>query len=404
MNTPSFGPVTALLLAFSGMIITGPAQAEDADRLRGYFRFSSGDIEPLWGVDDHWSLGLGLNFNRYVGAELAFDYYLKDWGAPLAVGEASGYHLVPELRVRYPLFKDRLVPYLVAGVGPSWIQGKDVKSSAFGSTVQVEGYTFSVAAGAGIEYFFADNLTFDIEGKYLWVDPIQGKVNGVPQPVDVSAAMFTFGLRIYFDENTPRPLVSQEKDPESRFYFGVRAGADILTDEHWVSGVRLRPEQAAWGKVASQSGGLLLGMDLGRNFGVEIAGDHVNHLIEVDGLGNVAEYGQGWILANLRLRFPFGRWSPYVYAGGGIAYGEFKDYQPVSAGLHLEGNTMHPALNVGAGVEYFITRNFSLNADARWGYTWDHEFGIQNRMPASSGDYSIFAATIGFRAYLFGVH
>ncbi len=377
--------------------------AEDSDRPRGYFRFSSGDIEPLWDVDDHWSLGLGLNFNRYLGAELAFDYYLKDWGKPEPLGEASSYHLLPELRLRYPLFRDRLVPYLIAGIGPSWIQGKDVYSSAFNKTVSLEGFTFGVAAGAGIEYFIADNVTFDIEGRYLWVNRIDGKVNGEAQPVDVSAALFTFGLRVYFSENEPRPFLTQEKEAESRFYFGVRAGADFLTDDRWVSGVRLRPEQAAWGKVASQTGGLLVGVDLGRNFGFELAGDHVNHLIEVDGLGNVAEYGQGWVLANFRLRFPYQRWVPYVYAGAGIVYGEFKDYQPASTGLSLEGDRLHPAINVGAGTEYFITRNFSLNVDARWAYTWDHEFGIGNSLPTTSGDYSFFAATIGFRVYLFNL-
>ncbi len=393
-------PVIALALA----LITAPClYAEDSDRWRPYFRFSSGDIEPLWDVDDHWSLGLGANFNRYLGAELAFDYYLKDWGKPEAVGEASSYHLVPELRLRYPLFKDRLVPYIIAGVGPSWIQGKDVYSSAFEKSTSLEGFTYSVAAGAGIEYFIDDNVTFGIEGRYLWVNQIDGTVNGQNQSVDLSAPLFTFGLRVYFSENKPRPFISEDAEPVSRFYFGVRAGADILTDGHWVNGVTLRPEQAAWGDIASQTGGLLVGVDIGRNFGVEIAGDHVNHIVDVDGLGAIAEYGQGWVLANLRLRFPLRRWAPYVYAGAGIAYAEFKDYQPSSVGLNLEGNTLHPAINVGGGLEYFVTRNFSLNVDTRWAYTWAHDFGVENRLPTTSGDYSIFAATIGFRVYLFNL-
>jgi opacity protein-like surface antigen len=391
-----------MLLLLLGAAFPGAlSRAEDSERLRGYFRFSSGDVEPLWGVDDHWSLGLGLNFNRYLGAELAFDYYLRDWGKPQPIGEASSFHFVPEVRLRYPLFGDRLVPYLIAGVGPSWIQGKDVKSSAFNKSVSLEGYTYSVALGGGIEYFIADNLTFDLEGKYLWANPIDATVDGRSQSVDVSAPLFTFGLRIYFDENKPRPLASADPEPISRFYFGVRAGADFLTDGRWVQGVNLNPEQAAWGKVASQTGGLLFGVDLGRNFGVEIAGDHLNHVIDVDGLGRLAEYGQGWVLANFRLRFPSGRWVPYAYAGGGIAYGEFKDYQPASIGLTLEGDTMHPALNIGGGVEYFITRNLSVNTGVRWAYTWDQGFGIKGHVPKSSGDYSYFAATIGFRVYLF---
>ncbi len=390
------------VLALACAIIASPVvEAEDADRFRGYFRFSSGDVEPLWGVDDHWSLGLGMNFNRYLGAELAFDYYLKEWGQPETVGEASSYHLIPELRLRYPLFKDRFVPYLVFGAGGTWIQGKDAVSSAFDKKLDLEGYTFSAVAGGGAEFFIDDNVSFDLQGRYLWVNPIDGSVNGQPQAVNLSAALFTFGLRVYFDENKPRLLVSEESEPVSRFYFGARAGADFLTDARWVPGVKLHPEQAAWGGVASQTGGLLVGVDLGRNLGIELAGDHVNHRINVEGIGTVAEYGQGWVLANLRLRFPVGRLAPYVYGGAGIAYGEFKDYQPASAGLTLEGDSLHPAMNVGGGIDYFITRNFSLNADVRWAYTWDEGFGIQNYLSKTSGDYSIFAVTLGFRVYLF---
>ncbi len=379
------------------------AAADDPDHLRGYLRFSSGDLEPLWDVDDHWSLGLGLDINRYLGAELAFDYYLKDWGKPEPVGEASSYHLVPELRVRYPLFQDRLVPYIVAGIGPSWIQGKDVNTSAFNKGASVESFSFSAAAGAGLEYFIADNVTFDVEGRYLWVNPVDGTINGQAQSVDLSAALFTFGLRIYFDREPPLPVAATHEESIRRLYFGVRAGTDFLTDQHWVPGVRLRPEQAAWGNLASQTGGLLLGADLTPHLGLELAGDHVNHLIEVDGLGPVAEYGQGWVLANLRWRFPLGRWQPYLYAGGGVAYGEFKDFQPAAAGLNFEGDRLHPALNVGGGLEYFIVDNFSLNLDARWAYTWNQGFGIEHYVPRATGDYSYVAATLGFRIYLFNL-
>ena len=108
---------TLKALCFAGAAVAATnLHSEDADRYRPYFKFHSGDIEPLWGVDDHWSLGLGANLNRYVGVELAFDYYLRDWGEnpdlnePADVGEASSYHLIPEIRLRYPLMKDRLVP------------------------------------------------------------------------------------------------------------------------------------------------------------------------------------------------------------------------------------------------------------------------------------------------------
>ena len=133
----------------------------------------------------------------------------------------------------------------------------------------------------------------------------------------------------------------------------------------------------------------------------ELAVDHINHNISIDGLGSVAEYGQGWIMANVRLRMPAGRWSPYLYVGGGINYAEVKDFQPSSVGLELLTEKIHPAVNVGAGVEYFVTRNFSVGADVRWAYSWDHSFEVPGYVPPSSGDMSHIAATIGFRVYLF---
>lgn len=389
-----------LITCLLGLALLGhkTSRAEDADRFRPYFKFYDGDVEPLWGVKDHWSLGLGANFNRYLGSEFAFDYYVKDWGQPQAVGQASSYHFVPELRLRYPLLKDRLVPYFLAGVGPSWIQSKDGNPSLPRSDAQ--GWTYTASIGGGLEYFIQDNIAFGVEGRYNFVHSIDGKIADRTVPVDLSAALFTFGLRIYFEENYPQPLYSEEQEPGTRLYFGVRAGADFLTDGNLGPGVKLDPEQAAWGGVAGQTGGLLVGVDWAEHFSAEIAGDSVNHIINVRGLGEVTEYGQGWVMGNLRLRFPHGRLTPYVYLGPGICYAEIKENKPPSNGLSLSGNKMQPAFNVGGGVEYFITRRFSLNADARWAYSWDHTFEMSTGL-STKGDISYAAATIGFRVYLF---
>lgn len=390
------------MICLAGLAVAGNylARAEDADRFRLYFKFYDGDVEPLWGVKDHWSLGLGANLNRYVGTEFAFDYYVRDWGQTEAVGQASIYNFVPELRLRYPLLKDRLVPYFLAGFGPSWIQSKDVNAWAFNLDPKAQGWSYTAAVGGGLEYFLRDNIALGVEGRYYFVHSIDGTVGGQPVPVDLSAALFTFGLRVYFDENHPRPLVSEDLSPTSRLYFGVRAGVNFITDGELSSGVTLQPKQSAWGGVASQTGGLLLGVDWGRNFGVEIAGDSINHVINVDGLGIVSEYGQGWVTANLRLRMPRGRWCPYIYAGPGICYTEVKEDKPAALGLNLSGSKLSPAVNIGAGIEYFITRNFSVHADARWAYSWDHTFTIESLLSAK-GDISYAAATIGFRVYLF---
>lgn len=386
---------------FGIVLMKGQIHAEDADRYRPYLRFHAGEVEPKWGTKDHYSIGLGANFDKYLGAELAFDYYLRDWGQPQNLAQVSSYHLVPEIRARYPLFKNRLVPYAVAGIGPSWLQSKAVDRNAASLNPRLEDFSYTIEAGGGLEYFIADNVTFGVEGKYLWVNPVDGTYGNTTEPVNLSTAFFTFGLRIYFDENHPRPLVTQEKgEKNSRLYFGVRLGSDFLTDGNVVPGLELRPEQAAWGHVAGETGGFQLGADLSEHWGVEIAGDSVNNLIYAGDLGGVAEYGQGWVLANLRYRYPMGRWTPYATIGAGGVYTEVKEYKAAAGNLNIDSKKYHPAVGLGAGVEYFITRNFSIGGDLRWQYSWDHTFEMPSVVSRGTGDISYFAATIGFRVYL----
>jgi opacity protein-like surface antigen len=61
---------------------------------------------------------------------------------------------------------------------------------------------------------------------------------------------------------------------------------------------------------------------------------------------------------------------------------------------------MHPAFNIGGGLEYFITKRFSINTDARWAYSWDHTIELSNGL-STKGDISHAAVTIGLRVYLF---
>jgi opacity protein-like surface antigen len=393
----------ALWVSVLAGVVPGLARAEDADRFRPYLRFHSGDVEPLWGVDDHWSFSLGANFNRHLGAELTLDYYEQDERRePIGtLGEVSAWNVVPYVRLRYPLLKDRLVPYALAGIGPTFLQLNDRKPKAFGKEVDIEGMTFAAGLGVGLEYFIADNVTFGVEGKYLWVNPLESKVEGVTYDADLSATMFTFGLRVYFDENSPRPLPREEPRWPDRFYFGWRVGGFVLTDRDWTSGVSWVAEPAAKGQV-NQTGGLALGADFGENWGVELTADSLEPSLHLDGRGTFGEYGMGAVLAHLRLRHPLGRgkWVPYLMAGAGITYAEFNDTKPPGVGLRVHSKDVYPALGAGAGIEYFVVRNFSLNADARWLYSWDHAIKIDGLLDGT-GDLAAFQFNLGFRVYLF---
>ena len=400
-NDPSLRSLGLALLATAAAACVG--QAEDADRFRPYLRFHSGDISPLWGVDDMWSMSVGANFNRHLGAELTLDYFERDeeYGTYGTLGEVSTWNVIPYFRLRYPTLKDRLVPYVLAGIGPSFLQFNDRRPKLGDTEIDIEGTTFAVGAGVGLEYFIADNVTFGIEGKYIWVNPIDGTVDGQNLDVDMSSTVFTFGLRVYFDENHPRPLATASDPKPNQFYFGWRVGGFVMTDTDWTSGVSWVPEPSAKGDIG-QNGSLAFGANFGENLGVELTADSLEPSIALDGRGTIGEYGMGAVLANLRLRYPMsrGRWVPYVMAGGGITYAEWNDAKAAGNGLDVDSKGIYPAVGVGAGLEYFIVPNFSLNADARWLYTWDHEIDITS-VASGSGDFSAFQFNIGFRVYLF---
>ncbi|MCW5551761.1 MAG: porin family protein [Verrucomicrobiae bacterium] len=382
----------------------GTLAAQDSDRFRPYLRFHSGDIEPLWGVDDHWSFGLGADFNRHWGGELALDFFERDYRVSGIgeLGEVAAWNLIPEVRLRRAFRNGRLVPYLIAGIGPSFLQLNDRKSAAYGRDFDIEGMTFAVAGGAGVEYFFADNLSFGVEGRYLWINPIEGKVDGQRHRVDMSSAMFTFGLRAYFSENDPRPLLTLDSEKQRRFYFGVRVGGSVLTDDHLGRGLKFEPEPSALGGVVNQTGALTLGVDLRAPWGLEVVADSLEQKVRLAGVGSLGEYGMGIVIPQVRLRHPMGRgkWVPYATAGVGAAYGEVNDRREVATGERLRGKGIYPALSLGAGLEYFIVRNLSLHTDLRWLYSWGHELRV-SQGPKQKGDFSALLMTIGFRAYLF---
>lgn len=396
-------PATGAALCLAGALAPN-AHAEDADRFRPYLRFHSGDVSPLWGVDDLWSFSLGANFNRYMGAELTLDFFEREHESEKlggVLGEVSAWNPLPYLRLRYPMLKDRLVPYALFGVGPTFLQFNDRQKAAFGQEVDIEGWTVSVGLGGGIEYFLNDNMTFGIEGKYLWMNPIDARVAGESTEVELSSAMFTFGLRVYWDENNPRPLLGEPGElTRNRFYFGLRLGGHILTDDAFSNGVSFGAEPSAKGSF-SQTGSLAFGYDFGEHLGVELVADSLEPNLEYEGYGAISEYGMGAVLPYLRLRLPTnrGRWVPYLMAGAGIVYGESNDQKEAGADLHIDAKGIYPALAVGGGIEYFVTRNFSLNADARWLYSWGHEFEINGRR--AEGDFSTVMLNVGFRAYLF---
>src|SRR5262249_53529520 len=152
------GVVLGVVACASG---ADPSCAEDSDELRYYFEFRYEDLASgLTKAHDGAGVSIGANLNRYLGLELSLDTYDVKVGQ---VSELEVLGFVPRGRLRYPLFDDRLVPYLVGGAGLAVTQANDQRAP-----VQWPGGKTGVhpagTLGGGIEYFIADNVALGLGG------------------------------------------------------------------------------------------------------------------------------------------------------------------------------------------------------------------------------------------------
>lgn len=380
-------------------------RAEDADRFRTYMQYRLGEFSPTWGVKDMRGFSFGANFNEYLGAELSFDAYQLDMADDQTgqdVSEEWIYALAPQVRLRLPLWNKRLVPYVVAGAGVAWVQAAESLPDGFGHNIEGDGTSFSAMGGVGMDLFLADNIAFTLEGKYIYVDPISVSIDGRSQTWNPSAFTASLGLRLFFDENHPRPFVSEESGGfPVRLYFGTQVGVSFLTDAEWVPGAKLTPKPNAAFNAANLSYNLTLGADFNEYLSAEVMLAQSEFNLSLDDVGPVGEYAIYTVMPNLRLRFPFrsGRWVPYILAGGGASYAEFNRVKPKGQPLHVHAKGVYPAFEAGAGCEYFIARNFSFDLQARYVYTWGQQLEIPGG-PSGSGDFGQVQVGLGVRLYL----
>jgi opacity protein-like surface antigen len=125
---------------------------------------------------------VGLNFGRYLGLELAAEYYEPDLAVPGVgtVTEVGVAHFLPYLHLRYPLWGGRVSPYVFGGVGVSHAQSNDTKAPGVAVEVEVSDYGLAAGGGAGIEYFVASNLAVGLEARYLTARDISAQINKGP--------------------------------------------------------------------------------------------------------------------------------------------------------------------------------------------------------------------------------
>ena len=167
------------------------ALARDGDEPRAYLGLRGFGSNPGTGVHDYWGASLGGNFNRYIGAELSADVFERkmDVEGFRSVGEYAVIAIVPQIRLRYPLFEGRLTPYFVAGAGVAFGEFNDRKGGTYGKSVDADRTMLVGTVGGGIEYFLADTVAVGVEVKYLIAGSQDVRIDGVSHPNSIDRSV-----------------------------------------------------------------------------------------------------------------------------------------------------------------------------------------------------------------------
>lgn len=209
-----------------------------------------------------------------------------------------------------------------------------------------------------------------------------------PRPVGVTrTAARAFALAILILCGAPRIVPAEDTD-QFRFYGAGRLGFNTRLNLRPVPGVEVDRNQ--------QSYGFSFGVNLGRYFGLEIAGDQSQTDLSVPGLGKIGEYGTFTLLPQARLRYPLldGRLTPYIVGGVGAGRAEFNDRKPHGVGLEVQAQDWGLVGAVGVGLEYFVANNVAFGLEGKYIISRDHEIRINGQGGSANLDSFILALSL----------
>lgn len=313
-----------------------------------------------------YGLSFGVDVGRHFGVELGFDrlepkLHLSGVGT---IGEYGIGTLIPEARLRLPIFDGSVTPYVLAGIGVSFADFNDRKPAAFDRRIRARDVAVAGALGGGIEYFIASNLAVGLESRLILTGAHDIDVDGERHRARLDSLVTTAGVRIFFSgPEGPAPSAPSA----GPFYVGVRAGGALPLRRKLGNGLELRPESAAVGDV-DYAFGATIGADLGRFVAVELSGDSFEPNLAFDRVGSVAEYAIYAIVPQVRLRYPLlgDRVVPYTIGGVGFTYAEVNDVKPPGRTLRPQGRGLAPAGAVGGGIDYMVAANLAVGVATKY--------------------------------------
>jgi opacity protein-like surface antigen len=150
--------------------------------------------------DQYFHVAGGVDIGRYWGLALVgegFKGTLRLSGTG-NLGKLSLYIVMPEVRARYPLLDDRLVPYALAGLGVSYAEVHDIKPPGVPLKPKANNYSPAAALGVGVDYFLVRNIAVGVESKYIIVRDHDITARGETSGVNLDSFVTSIGLRVYF--------------------------------------------------------------------------------------------------------------------------------------------------------------------------------------------------------------
>ena len=389
-----------------------PGAAEDRDGYRPYFtlRFGGGGYtnpDSIPGIELENpgqypvpQFAFGANFDKHWGAELMVNYTETNVAAPgitPRLGEYATWMVMPQVRFRYPMYNDMIVPYIVAGAGIG-IGGFNDRNVA-GPTPNFSGgqdTSFIGGIGAGIDYFFNRNTAITIEAKQILGFETDVVVDGQPFQLDSSQLVIQGGLRIFFDTLAAADGAPPKPKDRSGFrpYVAFRTGGAFFTNPDALSSLEIT------NPTKSELGGSV-GVNFDKHWGAEISGDYWETTLEAPGIGKVSEYALWDITAQARYRYPLmnDRLVPYALAGGGIGFTEVNDRAVPTSTFDFGGDTDITFIGVaGGGIEYFVEENVAVGFEARYLFGFDSKVNIGTQSATLDNNTILFQ--VGLRIFL----
>ncbi|ADJ27239.1 outer membrane beta-barrel protein [Nitrosococcus watsonii] len=349
--------------------------------------------------EPHIGATLGADLGRYWGIELAYDYIktnlLQTSGKK--AGDYAATTWLGQLRFRYPLLQERLVPYLLAGggIGIGEFSGREDFSFTGGGSDTVP----LGVVGGGAEYFITDNIALGVEAKYYFGFHPDIWVGTKERELTLDAVGVTANMRVYLDElatgkyarlGQQRP--ARDKDA-MRGYLSLRGGVAFLTDRNAVPEASFDSTSGPW-----PSGSI--GMNFNKHWGMELAGDYGRTQLRSPTFGKITGYPIWTISVLGRFRYPLldDKLSPYILAGPGLGFAEIGDPdQPLSV-TGLGGGQDNSIVAIfGAGVDYFVGYNIALNLEVKRAAFFNTQVKINGQSETLSPEF--VSLTAGIRVF-----